>query len=718
MACDINNKNKKNWGEKVDAAFDAMAAKLSAADEKITKGVNDQFGTRFRNMFAVHEVEKIFGEWMREFNIQQNGIKTKAKETHDFLSGLHEEDSRSLVRALNGDLDPKTLSNELMGMYDTFRKMIDANAKELKDLGVLKEESAIQDYLKRYYSQYLDNQEGGSSKMFFNKRFHERKNMSLDERLAKGMVEDASYVIPKTMAEQKLQALKAQMLKGIADRFGKDEMQEGYVMVPDNTVGGGIKQYGALAGKYVPQEVFGALKGAAFVRAELSGLESFATVWMKTVDHIKVNVTVKNVATHLYNVGSNMQMAYLHGDLRSLGRVLIMASKDKAAFSKLVDDANKYGLNTVLDDWEGSIALDPKGKPSLMLSILKNLYMTEDSKVGKAMRSAYGWEDKIFKIAAFEGNMKAMREKLGRDLTDTEKRQAFKEANEAYVDYDTPLPYAVRAVDKAGVMPFLHYQWKSTPVVMKAIAKAPLRFMALQAALIGLGASAWFGDDDDSIKPEWAADQLNLTGSKEWVNLGNGYFFNNGRLVPGAKLGKIDFKGGFVGGVVDIVQGMTPIGYEIGSKYDSNAVAVGKRAATLVENYAPPFSPIGRYGQRLIKKNVLGEGKKNSSTGKEMDNAEILAQPTGIRQFDSKHEAQSKANAIKNEYIHTVKKGGDKAEAAVEYRDAVAELRANLSKQKVWGLDLSSTPPKAEKEVEGGKKKKSSSLLAPVRLKL
>jgi hypothetical protein len=36
-------------------------------------------------------------------------------------------------------------------------------------------------------------------------------------------------------------------------------------------------------------------------------------------------------------------------------------------------------------------------------------------------------------------------------------------------------------------MPFMHYQWISTPVVLKAIAKAPLRFAVLQAAVIGLG---------------------------------------------------------------------------------------------------------------------------------------------------------------------------------------------------------------------------------------
>jgi hypothetical protein len=121
----------------------------------------------------------------------------------------------------------------------------------------------------------------------------------------------------------------------------------------------------------------------------------------------------------------------------------------------------------------------------------------------------------------------------------------------------------------------------------------------------------------------------------------------------------------------------------------------------------------------LIKK-AAGEGKKNSSTGKEMEVKEILSQPLGVRQFDAKHEAQLKANAIKNKYVRTVEKGEDKTDAAKVYRDERRELMDSVAKQKVVGLKLDDTVPKADKEVEGeaAKKKKSSSLLSPVRLKL
>lgn len=697
--CDVK---KKSYADKVDGLFDRMGEAISKGDEKLTKGINKTFGRNFRNLFAVHEVEKVFGEWMREFRIQHNEINANAKKTRDLLSGLKDEDSQSLVRALNGDMDPASLSNELKGMYDSLRSMIDANAAELVELGVLKEKNAIGDYLKRYYAEHLDGI--GRMRMFFDSKFKARKNLTLDERLAMGMIEDASFVIPKTMAEQKIQALKARMLQSIADRFGKEEMEEGYVRVPDDTVGGGIYRYGALAGKYVPHEIFHGLKDAALIKEQLGFLEN---VIFPLVDHIKVNVTVKNPATHVYNVGSNILMSFLHGDVMALGRVMDMALRDKKAFSALVDEANKYGLNTLLNDMEGMIELDSAGKPNIMMTIAKNLYMTQDSKMGQGMRKAYEWEDKIFKLAAFDNNMRQMRKELGRDLTDAEKRAAFKEANEAYVDYDSPLPAAVRMSDKSGLFPFLHYTWKSTPVVLKAMAKHPMRFAIMQAALIGMGASAWFGEDDDAIKPTWAKDQWNLLGAKEWINLDNGYFLNGGRLIPAAKIGALDFQAGFVGGVIKIATGETPLGFTIGSKYDSKMETIGKRAAALAENYAPPLSPIGRYGQRIEKK-ALGDGKKNSSTGKEMEYSEILAQPIGLRQFDPKKEVQSKANAIKNRYKWRVKNGTSESEAAAEYREAVRDLRQEARGQKVIGLDLEDNPPKA--------KKKSSSITSRVNI--
>ena len=122
----------------------------------------------------------------------------------------------------------------------------------------------------------------------------------------------------------------------------------------------------------------------------------------------------------------------------------------------------------------------------------------------------------------FEKNMREMAAELGRPLREEEKQRAFEEASAAYVDYETPLPAGIRIADKSGIFPFLHYTWKSTPVVAKTIAKHPFRAAFLFGAMAAVGASAIFNQDDDVLKPEWAANQLNMLGAKEWVSLGNG----------------------------------------------------------------------------------------------------------------------------------------------------------------------------------------------------
>lgn len=688
MACGIKTAGK-SWGETVDKVFDSIAAKASRMDETATKALGNSTGRHLRNILFVHEADKIFSDVLRDFRIAKNQIYENAATVRDSLASLPKEQSESLVRALNGDIDKATLDENGQKLYEKMRMAIDGNADTLIELGALGEKNKIKDYLKRYYTQHLETKTG-LEKLYFNKKFKARKDLTHDERIALGMVEDASFVIPQTLAEQRTQILKATMLKKLSDRFGVDEMQDGYMLVPDETVGGGVYRYGALAGRYVPKEIYGGLIDAGVLKHGMSELEQS---WYALIDHIKVNVTVKNPATHLYNVGSNFVMAYLHGDISALVRFISMGKEKKA---QIVAEARKHGLNSALTDFEGATVFGENRRPNLMLTILKNAYMAKGSKLGDAMRRAYAWEDELFKVAAFDKNMRERTAELGRALTDEEKAQAFKDASEAYVDYETPLPDMVRKLDKGGVFPFLHYTWKATPVVAKTMAKNPLRALSLLAGLGMLGASSIFNEDDDAIRPTWAADQFNLLGAKEWVNLHNGWFFNAGRLVPGVKLGHIDFSGGFVGGIFDILQGETPLGFTIGSKYDTKLQTIAKRGAALAENYAPSISPIGRYGQRTAQ-TLAGEPKKNSSTGEKMGIGEVYSQAAGFRKFDGTKEAQSKANALKNKYKHEVKDGEPEAAARMEYNRDTADLQGEAMRSGAY-IEL----PSLDKKPRGG----------------
>jgi hypothetical protein len=414
--------------------------------------------------------------------------------------------------------------------------------------------------------------------------FKARKNLTEDERIALGMVQDAGFAIANTLKEQRVQLIKANMLKTLADRFGKDVEFADSVFIPDSTLGGGVKRYGALAGKWVDKEIADALFGSAVLKKELEELGDFnvklGSLWIKAVDHIKINVTVKNPMTHVYNVGSNMILSYLHGNMTYLAKALHMRVANRAKFNEWVKRANAQGLNSYLGDMEKMIdELSPKAKEPIYLTILKNLYFSKGSKTGDFARRAYDWEDKIFKLAQFMENI----EKRGMD-----DKTAMKLAQESYVNYSTPLPAFVRVMDKSGLMPFLHYSYKATPMVFKTILKHPVKFAVLQAAMIGSGASAWFGDNDigNARKPQWAQNGkiANLLGVNSWTEMpfADRWYLNSGRLVPGFRFDGFDLiPGGFLRGVFDIMHGESTLGYKLDKEDDDAGTKILKRTTEM-----------------------------------------------------------------------------------------------------------------------------------------
>ncbi|MGP1560480.1 MAG: hypothetical protein ACTTIC_00135 [Helicobacteraceae bacterium] len=260
------------------------------------------------------KIQRDFGETLQDLYLTQKQISKEAAATLEALEKKSPDDVKLLVRALNGEVAP---SEKIKKEYESFRAAIDENAKKLIELGALDPNAAIKDYLKIYYEEHLKEQEAAKLSLA---RVFGRKNLTWEERRALGMLENAS-VIADTIKEQKNAIAKANTLKTLAERFGSDEPRENYVRVSDETRGAGLKKWGALAGKYVPPEVFTALNEANIVARHLGVMERY---WYPIVDHIKTNVTVKNPPTHIYNVLSNVVLSYLNGDLPALLGVLKM----------------------------------------------------------------------------------------------------------------------------------------------------------------------------------------------------------------------------------------------------------------------------------------------------------------------------------------------------------------------------------------------------------
>ena len=465
----------------------------------------------------------------------------------------------------------------------------------------------------------------------------------------------------------------------------------------DESAGGGIKKYGALAGKYVPEDVAKALAEAEMLGREMA---KFNNMYFKLIDHIKVNVTVKNPFTHLYNFGSNMALAFLHGDFNEAMKTTAAWMRGDKQFKRWETLANSLGLDSHLSDLEGLVKpLQSEAKDGILTWALKEAYMAEGSYLGEKARYFYSMEDKVFKIARFKKNLEMIAKDKGFDVNDFSKfssdelKAAMKDAQYSYVDYSTHFNGTLKMLDKTGVQLFLHYTVKSTPMVVKAALKRPDRFLMMQAVLAFFGGSAWLGADnenDNLAKPEWAESGVlpNLVGVKSWMELFNtGWYFNSGRLVPGFRFDgfdKLEFSGGFVAGALNIANGKSTLGYKIESDDDPNAVKMTKRLLELTKSYFPPLSPLGRYGQQLGAQGVADITGANIApkdyNKEELGFGGIIARGAGVRRFNKEKEYGKELKKARKEYEQFVpvkipnSKDEEKVEKAKAHNERIAKL--------------------------------------------
>ena len=664
-----SNKLLDRWALKVDDAFD----KVSEGLDKSAKWVDENIPFA-GELLSIREHGKEIDELLGEYHRATAAIYTQAGQFKEYLGKLSLENRKAMFKVLDGEMDPGKLPEHVRPLYEKVRKTIDDGAQALVDAGALESKNVIKDYIKHYYKKHMDEAKENSriAKALRQSKFFARKQMSWEQKQLRQIEDDAAFAVTNTILEQKKQLLKAQTLKLFADKFAKDVPPEGaeglkWVRMSDENAGGGIKKYGALAGKYVPEDVAKALAEAEMLGREMA---KFNNMYFKLIDHIKVNVTVKNPFTHLYNFGSNMALAFLHGDFNEAMKTTAAALRGDKQFKRWETLANSLGLDSHLSDLEGLVKpLQSEAKDGILTRALKEAYMAEGSWSGEKARYFYSMEDKVFKIARFKKNLELIAKDKGFDVNDFSKfsadelKAAMKDAQYSYVDYSTHFNGTLKMLDKTGVQPFLHYTVKSTPMVVKAALKRPDRFLMMQAVLAFFGGSAWLGADnerDNLAKPEWAESGVlpNLVGVKSWMELFNtGWYFNSGRLVPGFRFDgfdKLEFNGGFVGGAINIASGKSTLGYKIESDDDPNAVKITKRLLELTKSYFPPLSPLGRYGQQLGAQGVADITGANIApkdyNKEELGFGGIIARGAGVRRFDKEKEYGKELKKARKEY--------------------------------------------------------------------
>ena len=687
------------WALKVDSAFEKAGEKLDEAAKWADENI--PFAGELLDVRGhAKEIDELLGEYHRT----TAAIYTQAGQFKEYLGKLSLGNRKAMFKALDGEMDPSELPEHVRPLYEKVRKTIDDGAQALVDAGALESKNVIKDYVKHYYKKHLDEAKENSriAKALRQSKFFARKQMSWEQKQLREIEDDAAFAVTNTILEQKKQLLKAQTLKLFADKFAKDAPPEGaeglkWVRISDESAGGGIKKYGALAGKYVPEDVANALAEAEMLGREMA---KFNGSYYKLIDHIKVNVTVKNPFTHLYNFGSNMALAFLHGDFNEAIKTTAAWVSGSRQFKKWENLANSLGLDSHLSDLEGLVRpLQRDTGGNILTKALKNAYMAEGSYLGDKARYLYSMEDKVFKIARFKKNLELIAKDKGFDVNDFSKfsadelKAAMKDAQYSYVDYSTHFNGTLKLLDKSGVQPFLHYAVKSTPMVVKAALKRPDRFLMMQAVLAYGGGSAWLGADneqDNLAKPEWAESGAlpNLVGVKSWMRVGGtDWYFNSGRLVPGFRFDgfdKMEFNGGFVGGAINIASGKSTLGHKIEAEEDSAAEKITKRMLELTKSYFPPVSPLGRYGQQLgaqATADVTGLDVAPKDYNKDdLGYGGIMARGVGVRRFNKEKEYGKELKKARKEYEQFVpvkvpdSKDKEKVEKAKAHNEKITKL--------------------------------------------
>lgn len=668
------------WEKRVDEAFDWAYKNIYAKGvrsgikgaSKITTffgGDGDMVSRGLEKTFALQDEIGALSRLKSAYHRNNQVARAEAMKVYENLVKLKIEERVALFRMLDGQEVEPNLAGKLRPTYQKLRDKIDERAEQLISLGMLKGENAKENYIKYSYSQYYDKKDRAVGGFGIGKLRARDENLSYEDRVKLGLIEDAAIAVTQTLNSQNSQIQKAILFKSLADEYAVVQPKDGYVKVSDESVGGGIKKYGALAGKYVPSAVYDDLQNAGLVSSIFDIIRPYTNV----IDHIKVNLTVKNPATHGYNVLSNSVLAFLHGDLGANLKLMKLLATNKNGFNELLAKAEAMGLDTASDDIEMRnllMANDEVAKEAIKTKnplgyyigkAWQNIYLTKNSATGKVARSAYAWEDKWFKLARFKKN-------LDMGMSD---EAAFSDANSAYVDYTSHFNPTIKLLDKTGVLPFFHFAVKSSIVVTKAAIKNPAKFAMLQTALIGTGASSlpyWFDseqkDADNSRLPDWASSNYlpNLFGVKNQVQIGeSGLYFNAARAMAGFRLSSIDDitgGGGLIGGLLDILRGRDSWGNDMVGKHDPAIKQLTARLDAFSKQFLPSIT-LGRYGRQGLAI-ATGNNPKNAYD-EPMGLGELAGRFMGLRMINEKKELRSAAINAKNRYKKAKEKGDDGA---------------------------------------------------------
>ena len=333
------------------------------------------------------------------------------------------------------------------------------------------------------------------------------------ERLGMSEIEDGAFAIMET-GRLMAQTLPRYKFYGdlAAQTFTKtapsaDEINRlDLVKVPDSTRSGTIqKTYGALAGKYLPREIYEnifqinkAAEGPASTFGK--GYRALNQVW-------KASKTAWNPTVHVNNMVSNLVLLDLVDGSASLLPSAVTAFKNQSRGKsvKILEEASNLGVfssNYVKQELKGGI-LDPDNiKPAyynvdpkkdvfengvdLTGFIYKDLIVKNKLGLSK-LSEYYALEDSIFRLALY----------MDRKNKGYSKVRAAQDARKSFIDYNIQAP-GINALRNLPT-PFLAYTYRVVPILAETAVVRPWKFAkyaVLGYTLNNLGEILGEGDAD------------------------------------------------------------------------------------------------------------------------------------------------------------------------------------------------------------------------------
>lgn len=320
------------------------------------------------------------------------------------------------------------------------------------------------------------------------------------ERMQMGEIRDAGYRFTMGWMQMQRDIALGRMFKAIAENpeLCSNLPGEGYSQVPDTEIAetGGVKKYGALAGKYVRDDVLASI----MPHAEVSS--AFMRSYKKLLAYWKEGKTALNPVSHMNNCVGNIVMAHLAGVDMWNAKAYMDTILSIANHESWVSEAQKNGLYSGLFTREEIEEMLPEDFQKMLNSEKSAVARGADwvftyvfnYGLRKGMRWLYEYEDKLFRLVIYKSA-------LDRGLTP---KEAVDYTLSFIPTYDD-LPGGARAI-RDTIIPFFAWTYKTIPTILLTAAKYPWRFAAVAVLLHTANALSYAvgaGDDDDDWITRW-----------------------------------------------------------------------------------------------------------------------------------------------------------------------------------------------------------------------